>query len=377
MPTARTAALPRFEREVEVLATLTKTRAGGIGYCVRSTTGHCSLPCASVEYLAHVNNPEEQSVYDAFWWCSAMARMDTRDTRRDVRERYPSGGGTSIRSILPPEETTTFSFVRRLAYQHRKRGGKGVVAFHSKALEGGFAGKRPPSGADIELAVEVTSGNWIDLLLQAKRIYEPRAGQDGVYEGWKKTQVRALRRWAARNGDRTPAMLLYNAQVSPFVAPGNDVTLDGCCMSPIECDHYRWPMQDPPNRRSPIGITLIVLPALPSRLPHALSVDSLPANIANRYASPLECIFCPSRLTGGIEASGGRMRGPISVIRPKRQIPQWAAILLEAAGERADVDERYSISEIRQPMDKHRWDACCSIVLPHIPTIEQDAPREN
>ena len=316
-------------------------------------------------------------MYDAFWWCSAMTRMDTRDTRRDVRERYPSGGGTFIRSILPPEETTTFSFVRRLAYQHRKRGGGGVVAVHSRALEGGFAGKRPPSGADIELAVEVNPGNWIDLLLQAKRIFEPRAGRDGVYEGWEKAQISSLRRWAARNGDRTPAMLLYNAQISPFVAPGNDVTLGGCCMSPVECDHYRWPMQDPPNRRSPVGITLIVLPSLPSRLPRPLSVDSLPANVANKYASPLECIFCPARLAGSAGIYKGKRSGPISMIRPKHRIPQWAAILLEAAEERVDADNMYSISEARDPLKGNRWDACCSIVLPHIPDIEQEARSEN
>jgi hypothetical protein len=303
-------------------------------------------------------------MYDVFWWCSAMARMDTRDTRSDLRERYPRRGITFTRSMLPPEEATTFAFVRRLATQQRRHGGTGVVTLHSRALEGGLAGQRPPSGADIELAVEVTPGNWIDLLLQAKRIFEPQSGRNSIYDGWKVSQIRDLRLWAKRNGDRTPGMLLYNAEVPPFVPPSYDVDLDGCGMSPIRCHGWRWPTWNPPDCRSPAAITLIVLPILPYSLPSPLLADSLPATVANQYASPLECIFCPGRLMNTNETCGGRTGPPISMIKPKNDIPQWAAGILAAGEERVDSEETRSAPRVQLTTEEEQWDASYSIVLP-------------
>jgi hypothetical protein len=317
-------------------------------------------------------------VYDVFWWCSALARTDTRDTLMDLPERYPSGGRTSIRTMLPPEEVTTFNFARRLAVKHKQRGGKGVVALHSKALEGGLSSKRPPSSADIELAIEITPGNWIDLLLQAKRIYEAHGGRNGAYEGWKEGQIKALRRWAANNGDRTPGMLLYNAEViPPFVRPGGYVALGGCCMSRIQCHRYSRPIRRrPPDHRSPLGITLVILPRYRTKLPPSLAGDSLPADVVNKCASPLECIFCPARLTGASKSFEGRASRPISVIRPKTRIPQWAATMLAAASqyddEYGDIDP---LSKASSPGARYRddqWDAQYSMVLPYI-----DAARSN
>ncbi len=312
-------------------------------------------------------------MFDVFWWCSAMARMDTRDTRSDLLERYPSGGATFTRSILPPEEATTFNLVRRLATQQKLHGGEAIVTLHSRALEGGLARRRPPSGADIELAAEIAPGNWIDLLLQAKRIFEPQAGQDGAYQSWKLSQIGALRRWAARNGDRTPGMLLYNAEVPPFVPPGYDVDLGGCCMSPIRCHGWRWPRWNAPDHRSPMAITLLILPKYPSKLPGPLSVNSIPANIVNHYASPLECIFCPGRLIGAAETYGHRPDPIVSAIKPKDQIPQWAAELLEAISGQDDGEEAYLQSGIQPSREDNRWDACYSIILPFVDLAE---PRE-
>jgi hypothetical protein len=312
-------------------------------------------------------------VYEVFWWCSALARTDTRDAQMDLSERYTSGGKTSIRSMMPPEEVTTFNFVRRLAIKYKQRGGKGIVALHSRALEGGLSGKRPPGGADIELAVEITPGTWVDLLLQAKRIYEPRVGRNGAYEGWNEDQIKALRRWAANNGNRTPGMLLYNAEVvPPFVRPGRYVALGGCCMSPIQCHRYSRPIRGgPPDRRSPLGITLVILPRYRAKLPASLAGDSLSADVVNQYASPLECIFCPARLTGASKSSGRKTGRPISVIRPKSPIPQWAAELLATINEHDDeyggivaVPEASSLG--RHYRDDNDWGAQCSMVFPYI-----------
>jgi len=312
-------------------------------------------------------------MYDVFWWCSAMARTETRDAQYDLLERYPSGGKTSIRSMLPPEEVTTFNFARRLAVKHKQRGGKGVVALHSKALEGGLSGRRPPSGADIELAVEVTPGNWIDLLLQAKRIYEPRIGKNGAYEGWKEEQVKTLRRWAADNGNRTPGMLLYNSEIiPPFVLTGRNVALGGCCMSPIRCHRYSWPIGGgPPDRRSPVGITLVILPLYRAKLPPPLAGDSLLADVVNQYASPLECIFCPCRLVRARKSCGGKTGRPISTIRPKNRTPQWAATLLAAVNEQ--VDAASALEKVPSPglpyRNDQQWDAQYSMVLPYIEDV--------
>lgn len=76
-------------------------------------------------------------MYEVFWWCSALARTDTRDAQMDLSERYTSGGKTSIRSMMPPEEVTTFNFVRRLAIKYKQRGGKRYSSPSLQSSRGG------------------------------------------------------------------------------------------------------------------------------------------------------------------------------------------------------------------------------------------------
>jgi hypothetical protein len=289
-----------------------------------------------------------------------MARMDTRDTRDLLLERYPSGGRTFTRTVIPPEETTTFNLVRRLAYWQARRGGLVAATLHSRALEGGLDDRRLASGADLEMAVEVTPGTWIDLLLQAKRIFEHQPGPSGVYDGWKADQINDLRYWAAHNGDRTPGMLLYNAEISPFGAPGHDVNLGACEQNLIRCHGWRWPQWMPPDRRSPLGVTLVILPKYGTPLPPSLSRDALAANVVNQYASPLECIFCPGRLTGSAVTLHRNDRRVISAIEPKDAIPQWANTLLAAVTQDLANDVGAQSSSDDEP-----WDARYSLVLPY------------
>lgn len=287
-----------------------------------------------------------------------MARLDTCDTRDNLRERYPVGSKTFTRSMLPPEEITTFNLMRRIAFWQSRGGGTFAATVHSKALEGGLEGKRPPSGADLELAVEVAPGTWVDLLLQAKRIFE-----NGSYDGWKVAQIGSLRDWAARNGDRTPGMLLYNAEIAPFGPPGHDVDLGGCGMSPIRCYGRHWPSWSPPDSRSPLGITLVVLPKKGSRaqLPRPLSGDALPAERVNKYASPFECIFCPARLRKPtVSRKSARVSRVVSAIEPKTEIPEWANTLLAALEQQSDT------AEPGLSLDDERWDARYSLVLPYV-----------
>lgn len=150
--------------------------------------------------------------FEEFWWASAMARMDTRDSQAHVLTRGIHG----VTRTVPPEEVTTFNLVRRLAYQRHRKGGVSI-ALHSRPLEGGnIILGRPPSGADLELAVEVHPGKWLDISLQAKK-FNPASGK---YDGWNPAQNGHLMSWAASKGRRSTGVLLYNTSDAPFCGPG-------------------------------------------------------------------------------------------------------------------------------------------------------------
>jgi hypothetical protein len=265
-------------------------------------------------------------MFDVFWWCSAIARMDTRDSFSLIWERFPDHGQTGTRQgIIPPEETTTFNLVRRLAYWQDRRGGPYAATLHSKALEGGTK-RTPASGADLEMAVEVAPNVWVDLLLQAKRMYESGSGE-GAYVEWKYGQLQKLRRWAAAN-DRTPGILLYNAAIPPFGNPQTKVSLGACCRARVRCYGRMWPEWTSPNDKSPLAITLVILPDRGEALPPDLRNDSLLTGIANKYASPLECIFCPGRVAGLAKMAGEELSKRASLIPSQGYIPRWAAEFL-------------------------------------------------
>ncbi|WP_104524063.1 hypothetical protein [Blastococcus atacamensis] len=227
-------------------------------------------------------------MYDYFWWASAMARMDTRDSLAGVHE---IGVHLAHRLVAPPEEVTTFNLVRRLASSHTRRGGSFAAALHSRRLEGGDRSRGIlPSGADLQLAVEVSPGQWAHLVLQAKKL---DAGT-GRYKSWERWQVDALRRWASTHGAPVPGMLLYNSATPPFTSPGSGtaVALGACCSSPLTCHGWSWPTWTLPDRRSPLAVTLCLFPPDPAALPAALSGDGPSAVTVNPHAMPLECIFC-------------------------------------------------------------------------------------
>lgn len=257
-------------------------------------------------------------MFDVFWWCSAIARLDMRDSSDGIAERTPYA---LRRGVSVPEEVTTFNFVRQLASYRRRHGQPVAAALHSRALEGGRRGMRPPSGADLELAIETYPGEWVDLLLQAKRLY-----LSGRYEQWKNAQVEDLRRWAATHGGRTPAMLLYNAQFPPFGAPGTRVVLGGCCSSPVQRHGWKWPRWWCPDGRSPATFTLAILPST-GTLPAEFATDGLDAAVVNSIAMPLECIFCTEHELGLTSRPGWPPPLPIRDTRP-----EWASELLEAGG---------------------------------------------
>lgn len=289
-------------------------------------------------------------VFREFWWASAMSRMDTRDSLNLIFERGVSG---QLRSISPPEEVTTFNLVRRLAFW-----GAPAIALHSRPLEGGnrsMKPRRPPSGADLELAVEVLPGVWIDLALQAKKA-DPASG---TYRGWKPTQNNSLRLWAMNHGARTPAMLLYNAQsIPPFGPPGARVHQGACCRVVVTVHGWCWPRWSVPDDRSPLAVTLVVLdahgtqpgPGAPTLFKDPSISQVLP------YSMPLECVFCPKKLLSGGKHAIPTLPAP----------PRWASDLLSAQPDRVSMTSPDSADHAPQDADDLEFldQAAFSLVMP-------------
>jgi hypothetical protein len=221
-------------------------------------------------------------LFEEFWWASAMSRLDIRDAQNDVWTRGVHGRSRTV----PPEEVTTFNLVRRLAGLRRAAGGQSI-ALHSRPLEGGNAQVgRVPSGADMELAVEVAPSIWADFALQAKKFN----ADSGKYDGWSPVQNAHLVNWARTDNRRAAGMLLYNTTDNPFAQPGHPSPLFNLCCSYTWCHGWRWPRWGLPDGRSPLAISIIVNISHPSVL--AL-IDPKPKDVAD-YALPWECLFCPS-----------------------------------------------------------------------------------
>ena len=255
-------------------------------------------------------------LFEEFWWGSAMSRLDIRDAQKDVWTRGVHGRSRTV----PPEEVTTFNLVRRLARLRRAAGGQSI-ALHSRPLEGGNeAVGRLPSGADMELAVEVAPGVWADFALQAKK-FNPDSGK---YDGWDPDQNTHLVNWARADNRKAAGMLLYNTTSTPFAPPGHPSPLFNLCCSYTWCHGWRWPRWGLPDGRSPLAISIIVDISDPGVL--ALK-DPRPKDVAD-HALPWECLFCPSaRGTALASAIGGR--------------PQWVEPIQEPQG-----DEQASTADL-------------------------------
>jgi len=234
-------------------------------------------------------------LFEEFWWASAMSRLDIRDAQNDVWTRGVHGPFRAV----PPEEVTTFNLVRRLAGLRRAAGGLSI-ALHSRPLEGGNTQVgRVPSGADLELAVEIAPGTWADFALQAKK-YNPAGGK---YDGWDPVQNTNLVNWARANNRRAAGMLLYNSTNNPFAPPGHSSPLFNLCCSNTWCHGWRWPRWNLPDGRSPLAISIIPNISDPRVLPLK---EPTPKDVAD-YALPWECLFCPTAHGPALaNAIGGR-----------------------------------------------------------------------
>lgn len=239
--------------------------------------------------LPEICQSRAMGLYKDLWWVDAKTRRDVIRSRNHVRERFVAQNGAPTRPAEQPEEVTTYNLVRRLAFRTRDRAAV-VTATHTRALEGGRASPnsaiRPPSGADLELSVELSPGRWINLLLQAKRLYP-----NGRYEHWSAGQIRHLVAYA---GNRwTPAMLLYNIPRSPFPDPATRgwVDMGECCETSLQTHGWLWPRWLPPDHRSPLTCTVVILQA---PLDQRLNRDHPDASTVNQFAMTLACLACPN-----------------------------------------------------------------------------------
>ncbi|QQU99973.1 hypothetical protein I6I64_00015 [Corynebacterium amycolatum] len=259
--------------------------------------------------------------YVEFWNASADAYSDIQTSLDFV---YTRNTKLQLEKSLPPEEYLTYNLIRRLAESHAQIGGA-AVALHNRALEGGNkSSRRPPSGCDIEMAIEVAPGKWLDLALQAKK-YSPATSN---YKGWSKVQNGNLIRWANKNGGRTPGMLLYNSTDSPFCKVGRKTNIFGGCSVPTskECTG---------DKKLPLCLNNVVrsnnIPPYPQDSPMAIGIsldqtmmknkeDAAPVNI-QKSLLPIECLFC------------GNWQGRSAALL-KSRTPIWADELIEMASGR-------------------------------------------
>jgi hypothetical protein len=113
-----------------------------------------------------------------------------------------------------------------------------------------------------------------------------------------------------------------------------------------------------------LAIILVILPDHGQPLPPDLQIDKRPAAVVNKYASPLECIFCPSRIPRLAAATGCQLPKAYHPIPVKEHIPGWAAELQEEARQSTSADA-----------DPEESSPNYSLVLPFIEGASDDEDR--
>lgn len=302
-------------------------------------------------------------LHQLLWDSSYFAMVEHLQMRDNVRELDAYG---KQRPASMPEEATTINLVRRLSTMGTKLGIPVKAVLHTRAVEGGLRDSttgryvRLPSGADLQLAVRTPAG-WVNLLLQAKRLFPPAsANGTDFYKSWDAIQNAHLVNWAAAHS-QTPGMLLYNDLCAPFVTKAPPIPAIagdwggrafGACtganrvqLHPFSTVAAKWSVFD----GTPAGIGICIDPYL-----LATTGPSAAAIAAHHF--PLEHLAHPrvpgpssgGPGTGGAGASSGSVSTssnppPIDgydiPTQPHR--PRWAARLLDAASE----SERDSISD--------------------------------
>lgn len=255
------------------------------------------------------------------------------------------------------EDDATGRLVDGLARADRQ-GWKVSVVVHEPSADGsghgpdggsdGGSDVRPDGGADVgadlQLALRLSNGRWVSLLLLAHRLYP-----DGQYRAWSASRLLRLCTWAARRG-HVPGLLLYNGPYGAFAADEEPCVLEfGRCTSrrvtQSPCGMRTCELCRPspacrssvghPGGESPLGITLLPLNALdplgqlgfPATQTGCQDVD---ATAAAAVSMPWECLDCTDgrRVTPVANASRA-----FPYVVTSELIPPWAALVERAVAD--------------------------------------------
>ncbi len=283
-----------------------------------------------------------------------MARRSAEQTRTHVLQR-----DTKNRLVRAnqPEETTTNNLVRQLGFGGRNLGVRALL--HTRPLEGGRTHKgvvkRKPSGADLELAIEVAPQIWFDFLLQAKS-FRPSVG---TYEHWSPKQNQHLISWAKKH-NRIPGMLLYNDFVVPFVKKVGTTTdytctVFGGCASVERVQVERWGQTEYCHgpKATPAGISMCLDKQLMSTRPAHLTA-------IKKYHFQIEHLLHIREHNDAIDGQGVALT---ALSRPTP--PGWAADLLNAADPgTSDAGAIYRVDDGEPQNTPPDFSARASLVIP-------------
>ncbi|KAA1376343.1 hypothetical protein [Aeromicrobium fastidiosum] len=282
------------------------------------------------------------STEELLWNVSHQARWETGLTRNYVKEMHTD---FTVTAATEHEETTTGNLLRHLAYYGQQ---VGVLAVqHTKRLEGGYQRKgrqvHVPSGADLELAVEIGPGLWLNLLLQAKALKVSKSS--ATYSRWSPSQNQKLIDWANAHG-RVPGMLLYNDLFPPFVSlappqhfPDYACTAFGACPSVSRTQLGAWGTNSHcvGPAMTPVGISMCLDEAL------MLAAKASPSLLRD-FHFQIEHLLHDDEHGLAVDSTG-RTLGGLATPNP----PDWAARLLAARDapapevldvDRPDIDDR-------------------------------------
>lgn len=263
------------------------------------------------------------SGFQALRGASKLVRSDHRSAESVLRELTWSNHSLTIGVATPPEEFTTLRVAQQLALTWPQTARSVPVLLHSKGVEGGRSRlRRPPSGADLQISMEVRKNRWLNLLLQAKK--HGSYGRRNGYGDWRSTQIQDLRNWA-RSHNQVPGMLLYNGG-PPFIS-NSRVLFDSCCRGWAHCCDTS-PRDSVEYTRigcTPLGITLMLLP---KRRPRSLMAADVKARDVNKLAVPWECLYCNPRATR-IQETLGSGDLPFEWVEAfsgqEAEVPTWMA----------------------------------------------------
>jgi uncharacterized protein DUF6615 len=184
------------------------------------------------------------------------------------------------------------------------------------------------SGADFAWAIRVRTGNWLTLLVQAKKL-NPATG---TFKELKDDQLGRLQARATRAG----SLAVYLFYSDSALGEAGDHLAFGRCSRPISVirEHFGPPWT---TRLTPAGCTL-VLAADVKRLLGRGAPKATPVEIA-KVGMPWECLLCPYRPSpdplGAFSFRQEREvpEGELSADPPwvTEKPPAWAALVAEGS----------------------------------------------